>query len=186
MITVTALCPTIPLSSHRLLDTLTLVALFAGPALAVAIQLWFERRRELRRSKFDVLSTLMAFRRRPIHTESVEALNRTPLVFHGDEDVLAKHGSLHTHMEYERTLPQAEKASAYEKRQDLLVELLSAMADAMGYRFSHSLLKTQAYLPQGYLDEETYTAQTRQLVTALLEGKTPLPVVITEQQRPKE
>ncbi len=54
------------------------------------------------------------------------------------------------------------------------------MAVSMGYKFSHSLVKTQAYLPQGYVDEEAYTMQVRQLVTALLEGRTPLPVIIKD------
>ncbi|HEY5214166.1 MAG TPA: DUF6680 family protein, partial [Acidobacteriaceae bacterium] len=80
-------------------DILTLIALVAGPALAVGIQLWFERRREVRRTKISILDALMAYRGRLGHPDSVSAINRVELVFHDDNRVTGKLRALIEHME---------------------------------------------------------------------------------------
>ena len=152
--------------SLKLVDILTLIALIAGPATAVGLQLWIERRRERRRAKSSVLETLMSFRRRLIQAESVAALNRVQLVFHDAPDVLKTHTALIAHMNHERTLPESERQQGWNRREDLLIELITAMAYSVGYRFNHTEIKGGAYLPQGWLDEETYTQEIRARLTA--------------------
>ena len=164
----------------RLIDVITIAALIIGPALAVAIQLGFERRKESRNRKLQILDTLMAYRRRLVHSDSVAALNRIDTVFYDDPTVRAKFKNLLDHLDGERIIPSEEKAGAWAKRDDLLVDLLSEMASVMGYKFDHTHLKNMAYNPQAYVDEHQYTENVRKGLMALLEGKAPIVVSLTD------
>ena len=154
----------------KLVDYLTLFALIAGPAAAVGIQLWFERRREKRGAKIAVLSTLMAFRRRLTNPESVAALNRVQLVFNEDRGVLESHAKLIGHMERERSLPESERQQGWDTREDLLVELIASMAGALKYMFTHTNIKNMAYFPQGWVNEENDQQEIRSVLLPILKG----------------
>ncbi|HEY5057070.1 MAG TPA: DUF6680 family protein [Acidobacteriaceae bacterium] len=159
-------------------DILTLIALVAGPALAVGIQLWFERRREVRRTKISILDALMAYRGRLGHPDSVSAINRVELVFHDDNRVTGKLRALIEHMERERNLPEAEKQGGWDERSDLLTELIASAAESLGYKFSHNAIKRIAYLPQGMIDENEYTTEVRKHILTVVKGESPLLVSV--------
>ncbi len=170
------------IADMRIVDYLTIAAIILGPVMAVVIQLGFERRREKRKAQFNVLSSLMAYRGRLIHPESVSALNLVTLVFYDSSEVIAKHAELMAHMERERTLPEDERVGGWQKRDDLTVELITHMAEVLGYRFSHSGIKTTRYLPQGYLNEDEFTMKARAGLLSLLNGEQPLLVRLAEDE----
>jgi hypothetical protein len=171
------------MSNVRLVDVLTLIALIAGPALAVAVQLFFEKRRERRRSRVAILDTLLAYRGRLVNPECVNALNRVELAFYGEPVVIAKHRELIEHMERERNFPESEQAAGWERRNDLLIELIASIAESLGFRFSHTGLKTNAYVPKAMVDENQYLMDMRRWLLGLAEGKNPIPIRVEASQQ---
>ena len=164
----------------KTMDVLTLVALVAGPAMAVCIQLFFEQRRETRRSKIAILDVLMGYRGRLTSPECVSALNRVELVFYRDSAVIAKHKALLDHMEIERNYQEAERQGGWARRADLVAELISTISESLGYRFSHTGIKTTAYVPKAMIDESEYIVEIRRQLLGMTSGKMPLTVhVIT-------
>ncbi len=101
--------PVTTVRTITLIDILTLIALVTGPAIAIGIQLWFEKRREESRARLYILRTLMAYRGRLQHPDSVSALNSTELIFSNEPNVLIKLKELLDYMETERSLPENEK-----------------------------------------------------------------------------
>jgi len=138
-------------------EMITIIALFVGPLLAVGIQLFFEQRRKRLARQFELLDTLMAYRRNMTNIACVGAINRIDLVFYKFPSVRSRLKTLFDHMERERTLPDNEKAGGWDKRADLFAELISEIANVCGYNFDHTVVKDNSYHPQGYVDEATYT-----------------------------
>lgn len=113
-------------------------------------------------------------------TEAVSALNGTALVFHGDEPVISKLNELFSHWDLEGNLPEQQRQAGYERRNDLLAELISSMALALGYKFDHTFIKGRFYLPKGMTDESQYTLKMREQLLDLTSGKTPLTVTLVQ------
>jgi len=88
-------------------------------------------------------------------------------------------------MEYERNMPEAEKQSGWDKRADLLAELISSAAESLGYRFSHNAIKRIAYLPQGMIDENDYTTEVRKHLLTIAKGESPILVQIDDDPKSK-
>jgi hypothetical protein len=174
--------PVTTVRTITVVDILTLIALVTGPAIAVGIQLWFEKRREDRRLRHHVLRTLMAYRGRLHHPDSVSALNSIELVFSNKKPVFGKLKELLDHMEFERSLPEKEQKAGYERREDLLVELISSMSESLGYRFTHTVIKRKAYLPQGMVDEGLYELEMRRRLLDFTKGGS-LPVKLVDENK---
>jgi hypothetical protein len=145
----------------KLVDYLTFTALILGPALAVGIQLWFEKRREDRRRKSRILDALMSNRARNVSLEFVQALNLIDIVWYEHTDVREKWKQLFAEFERGRGL-------------------ISLMAKKLGYQFDHTLLKQQNYNPQAAADEDLYQAAVRRAMLPLVSGERPLLIKITE------
>ncbi len=160
----------------HLYEWLTIVAIISGPIAAIAIQLFFEKRREDRRRKLSLLDILMANRGRMTTLPSVQAFNQIEIVFYDNEDVRSKWAELFNELERARTLTGDELQSCYKKREDLLVELISLIADSLGYKLSHTTLKGRRYNPQAFVDEENYQAAIRKAMLPLISGEKPLTV----------
>lgn len=71
------------------IECLTIVALFAGPAFAVWLTRQLDDRRELQQRKYDIFRTLMRTRKMPIHVDHVGALNLIEVEFIKDVQVIA-------------------------------------------------------------------------------------------------
>jgi len=72
-----------------LVEGLTIAALLGGPGVAVGISLWAEDRRQDRTAKMNVLRTLMLTRISFADPQFQAAVNAVPMVFKGDQSVLA-------------------------------------------------------------------------------------------------
>lgn len=153
---------------------MTLFALIAGPALAVGIQLWFTKRHEDRRRKLGILDTLMQYRGRIIHSDSVRALNNIDTVYYDSPSVRSKFTTLLDFLETDemKANPLAPRTTA--KVDDLLTELISEMCKSLRYNFDHTRIKTKAYRPQAFANEEQFTADLRTALMPLLKGTSPL------------
>jgi len=71
-------------------DWVTIVALVVGPALAVGLQLWFNKRSAVRGQRLWVFQTLLAYRQDWFNAERIKALCLIDIVFHNVPTVRAK------------------------------------------------------------------------------------------------
>ena len=127
--------------------------------------------------QFEILDTLMAYRRNITYVDCVSAINRIDLVFYKCPSVRNRLKTLFDHMERERSLPQSEKSSAWQKRADLFAELITEIAKACGYDFDHTDIKVNSYHPQGYVDEATFNTELREALLKTLRGKQAIAIV---------
>src|ERR1700722_12817213 len=63
-------------------DWFTLIAIVVGPVIAIATQLWYQRRKERRDAKLSVFRVLMSLRNAQLSADFVTALNMIDLVFY--------------------------------------------------------------------------------------------------------
>lgn len=113
---------------------LTVIALLIGPVAAVLIQRWRERVREERGKKLWVFRELMVTRGTRMSGRHVEALNSIDVEFYGHRDVLeAWQTYFELFVKGRREDASEEEVKRWlERGDDLLVDLVFAMAQALG------------------------------------------------------
>jgi hypothetical protein len=172
-------------------DGLMILAVIAGPILAVQAQKWIERWKEAKQRKEYVFKTLMATRATPLSPRFVEALNMIHLEFSGknakEKAVIDAWNIYHDHLQGGPRDPrdpayQAKLDAWGEKTQDCRTELLYKMSLALGYSFDKVQLKKGVHAPQGYADVELELSTLRRGILELVFGKRPLPVAPFGQQ----
>jgi len=120
---------------------ITIIAIVAGPILAVQAQKWIERIGRQREEKRRLFLALMTTRGRPLVGEHVQALNMIDVIFSGkgvkDRAVVEAWGEYRDHLNNyprdpaDKKVSDAERAALQNKRDswtsrkgDLLVEVL--------------------------------------------------------------
>jgi hypothetical protein len=167
-------------------DGLLILATFLGPILAVQVQKWLERSREVSERKQHIFYTLMATRAvRAASNEHVQALNLIELVFRNrSERPVRDAWAIYFDFLLQRTQMEtpAEVKAWNEKATDLLVTLLSAMAMALHYDFDEVKLKRGAYHPQAHQDELSARKLIRTGLINVLKGDqaVPMKVIVSE------
>jgi len=162
----------------HLYEWLTVLAILVGPIAAISVQLAFERRREDRKRKLSVLDALMANRARMTALEAVNAFNRIDIVFYDDNSIRQKWAELFGELERARTLTGNEREGSWRRRDDLITELIILIANYLGYKLPHTLVKGRRYNPQAFVDEENYQDAIRKEILPLLKGEHALTVRI--------
>lgn len=165
---------------------ITIVAILAGPILAVQAQKWIERARDVRGRRLHIFRNLMATRGLPLSPAHVEALNVVDVEYHGVQKVVDAWRLYQDHLNH---FPQPDAAGKVDKdavsrwhdqRPNLLTDLLFEMATHLKLNLDKVALKRTAYAPQAYLDIEQETASIRRNLAGMLSLKA-LPVVIMGQ-----
>jgi Family of unknown function (DUF6680) len=178
----------------RLEGWLTITAIVLGPIIALALQRWSERRRELRWRKLFVFKELMATRASSSRVSSrhVDALNAIEIEFsgRGDKPVL---DAWQNYLDQLNTPFDAESKDASarwnDKVDDMLVDLLYEMSKGLGYDFSKVSLRKGIYYPKAHGDLETdqwmlrkyfleVMAGTRMMGSKIVTGDQPLKMEI--------
>jgi hypothetical protein len=175
-----------------------IIAIIAGPILAVQVQKLIERIRWKHEEKRKLFVDLMSTRGRPLLLQHVHSLNMIDVIFSGkrkrDVAVVEAWSVLREHF-YDVPRPplvapgieinEAEMKDHYakldtwgSKRNDLLVELLDKMAVSLGYHFDPVLLKKGAYTPQGYVDLELAQQTILGGFMEIFQGKRLFPVFV--------
>ncbi len=158
---------------------LNTIGLFRGPIRAVQIQDDIARRREQNERKINLFKTLMATRGDRVSLDHTKALNMIDMEFYDDESVKSAWekylNSLSTDVsEYN----ESKMREFYEKRDDLFVGLLQAIAKLLRYDFSVDHLKRGIYVPQAHADLQSDQVRVRKAVIDVFEGKKPLTMQI--------
>jgi len=165
-------------------DWITIIAAIAGPILAVQAQKAVESFRERKSRKTTLFTSLMATRAARVSPEHVRALNMIDLVFFGTRTLGFKRRSkgeqtvLNAWKEYldhlnvghtPETLP-----TWLSRGDELLTNLLFAMAEDTDYDFDRVQLKRGAYSPTAQAELDAQQGQVRQRLLSVLGGETPL------------
>jgi hypothetical protein len=181
----------------RLVDWLTIIAIFLGPVVAVRVTRFLDEQREIRERKLQIFKTLMATRAYTVSWPHVEALNRIDLEFDkdnkGEKAVIEAWKAYHDLLGNDK-IPMEQWGVM---RVDLLVELLYKMAVVLDYDFDKTHIKNSSYSPRAHGDLEQQQETIRRLTIELLQGKRVLPMFVTNlpmagrqpeaaPQRPKE
>jgi len=167
-------------------DWLIVLATLLSPLIALQVSELIGRRRQVRDEQFRVFKTLMATRASNLDPRHVECLNLIDVVFHATskrETEIRRLWKQYLHHLSDRNYP---KESWGAKRVELLVELLHAMAESLGYDFDKTHITTQCYYPDGYGDLENEQGTIRRSLAEILTGKRPLPMWVANMPQPPE
>ncbi len=188
------------------LSLLTVIAIVAGPILAVRIQKIIERISKKREDKDLLFKTLMSTRDNRLVPQHVQALNMIDIIFSGggkkDEAVIEAWSEYRDHLHNYPPKPSADsgktlseaQASTYQaqcdswqtKSTDILTNLLAKMAESLDYHFDKVLLKRGAYTPTGYGETEFAQLIIRRGLTEVFLGSKSIPIHIVEPPHAEE
>ncbi len=162
-------------------DIISILAILAGPVLAVQVQKFLERQREHKHNRAEVFKTLMATRGAVLSSYHVEALNRIDLEFSGDKKYKKV---IEAWKEYFDNLNNRKKSEEDlktwgERNEELLANLLYEMGNSLGYTFDKVLIKRNMYSPQGHVNVEREHDLIRMGLIKLLSGEISLSVEST-------
>ena len=159
-------------------DGLMILAVLAGPIIAVQLTRFLDERREIRDRKLQIFKTLMATRAYTVSWAHVEALNRIDLEF--DKDKKNERAVIEAWKEYLDLLSNDKMPPDQwgVKRIDLLVELLHKMALVLRYDFDKTHIKNSSYAPRAHGDIEAQQEALRRGTIELLEAKRALPMFV--------
>lgn len=155
-------------------------ATFSGPIAAVLVTRWIDRLRLKETRRLEVFRTMMRTRRMPLSADYVGAFNLLEIDFHNFPKVMAARKELLNHFEgafgENKTLDEIRAAN--EKADSLRTSLLSAMAEALGYKFEQMAIHRGAYTPAGWGVEFDEQAAVRKGLAELMSGRRVLPVTV--------
>lgn len=161
----------------RLEGWLTILAILLGPVIALGLQRNSERRRERQARKMTIFKELMATRAAKVSPRHVEALNAIEIEFssgHGSDKEVAADWRLYLDHLNDQNVDAKDPAIVArwgEKSNDLLVDLLFAMSNALKFDFDKVALKKGIYSPRAHGELETDQFMLRKFLLELMEGK---------------
>lgn len=167
-----------------MIELLTIIAIIVGPIAAIQADKYLERRRDEKERRLRVFRTLMLTRGSVLSPAHVEALNSIDLEFCSDDtkdrsvrDAWKQYLDQLAHHPGEKASDDEQKRWR-EKNEELLTELLFAMAKAVGYDFDKTHIKRTAYTPVRYFDVEVEQDFIRRSMVKLFLGGAAIPIEI--------
>jgi hypothetical protein len=157
-----------------------IAAMLLSPLIALRVNNWVTDRKEKRKRKLDIFHTLMATRGSfgamgRMAPEHVKSLNMIDIEFHGEKKAKPVLEAWKAYLDHLNNASPPEAQPALEvwngKRDDLLVDLLHAMALALGYDYDKTFIRRTNYAPQGYLELEIDTYLLRKATLQLIQGE---------------
>ena len=179
-------------------EILTLIALFAGPVIAVIIARNMDARRAKRERRMDIFRTLMRTRRSRLMPDHVGSLNLVEIEFKDETAVITEWKAYFEHLgidhpkrteeQVKDEMTQAEKQRCFDKyderiakeREKLLAKLLHAIAKVLDFKIEQLEIFEGGYVPQGWGDIENQQAAIRRFVVGLYLGYLKVPVAVTD------
>ena len=188
------------LADVKIMEWLTLLALFLGPILSIRIQKILDYHKEHRSRQLHIFRTLMATRATKLAPEHITALNMIDSDFSEKKkkekpvvrawrmllDQLGKYprtGDYPNQDEYRVVLH-----TAYDRANEYLVDLLLAMSESLGYDFERVHIKNGCYVPTGHIKQEEEQELLRKKLIGMFDGTTAVNMKITSlpEQSPNE
>jgi hypothetical protein len=150
-------------------EIVTVIALVAGPVIAVGITLWHQRRTEKRVAKERLFLTLMAHRKSftPVF-DWANALNLIDVVYADSPKIVEKWHDL-----YDILNQNPMNMQQYNHK---YLELLSEMATSLGYRSIQQTDIDKFYSPQAYGDQAVTSAEIQKELLRVLKATGSFPI----------
>jgi hypothetical protein len=140
---------------------ITGLAIFLGPLAGVLFTIWFQSRKERTDAKHRLFLDLMAERKAPrVTTQVAQALNKIDVVFADSPKVK------NTWHEYYALLHQPPG----EPRTHKWLELLTTIAEDLGYSALSQIDLDKFYIPQGHVDDAEFQRKVVQQWSRVLEN----------------
>ena len=160
-------------------EVLTLIAIILGPIIAVQLQKYLDRKREIENGKINIFKMLMATRGSVLSVHHVDALNRIDLEFSRDKKYKKV---INAWKEYFDNLNlQCETEDQYsrwgDKNEELLATLLFEMGQSLGYSFDKVSIKRHRYSPIGHERFQRENEIIRQGLISILNQEKSIPIV---------
>ncbi len=134
-----------------------------------------EEDREAKKSKLQILKTLMATRGANLCADHINALNLIDFEFYKVEEVRKAWKEYLAHLNPTETQNSTQWAT---KRLDLLTCLIVKIAAHLNYHYEHVDLKSNCYLPSRWTSAEEDLEIIRQGLRAWVEKKSALPLQV--------
>lgn len=160
-------------------DALLIAATALSPVIAVQVTRYLDEQKEVRNRKLLIFKTLMATRAYNVSHQHVEALNRIDLEFSprkAKEKIVLD--LWQQYLDHLGNRPE-DRPDWGSRRLDLMVDLLHAMGNALGYDFSKTQIKNATYSPIAHGNLEAQSEQVRNMTLELLKGERSLPFHLT-------
>jgi hypothetical protein len=169
-----------------LIAILTILAILAGPIIAVLITRMNDDRRASKMRKLDIFRSLMKTRRMPIHFEHVGALNLVEVEFIDNSEVIRVWKDYLSSLGEQ--LPPIEQKDRYDvavkRREALLTKLIYAIAKDLRIKVEQLDILEGNYVPQGWHDDDWEQRLVRRGLINVLYGKAPISIQRHQPQQP--
>ncbi|HWK87018.1 MAG TPA: DUF6680 family protein [Xanthobacteraceae bacterium] len=156
----------------------------AGPVIAVQTQKWIERATERQQTRRRIFESLMSNRATRLNDEFIRSLNLIDLVFTRKKDQRVTHAWRALFGELNNPIVNADENDARrsnDRIDDRLVHLLKEMSLVVGLsNFSDEQIRRGIYYPMGRVNLEGTQMAVLLGVRDLLQGRTALPMKVTE------
>ena len=162
---------------NALILVATVVAIWFGPLKAVEAATKKEELRDATRRKREIFAALMRTRRTYMNPDHVAALNLVQLEFLNFENVLQAYKDYIKNLSEPVPAPGPALDALVLRRQDLFFDLLHEIAKTVDCNIDKRDLERLAYVPQGWVNDETEVRLFRRALIELLHGQRPLPIV---------
>jgi hypothetical protein len=133
----------------------------------------------------------MATRANRVSLDHVQALNSIDLIFNDpnkDKQIIQKWDEYLDHLAIQIPTDDPDHSAKLiawtNKADDLLVDLLGVMGDALGYKFDKVKIRRGVYFPKAHGDEQLDNFVIRKGLARILVGGTAFPVNITNIPKP--
>jgi len=163
-------------------EVITILAILAGPVLAVQAQKWIENFREKRNRKLHIFRTLMATRAAKVSAEHVRALNMIDIAFYDDSKVKEAWKEYLDHL-YDANYQKSHGPEKWiEKSEELFISLLKQIAEVVGYHFDKTHFKRAVYLPTAHGEQANDLQIIKENMKKILSGEQAVAIKILKDQ----
>jgi hypothetical protein len=164
-------------------NVLTVIAIVTAPLFALRINTKVLEMKEAKQRKLEVFKTLMATRAARLSPKHIEALNSVEVEFYGSDKKSKKvFNAWKAYIDQLGHTPEGKEPSEeawgkwIEKGTDLFTELISAMAEYLGYDFDPVHIKRHSYYPRLYGSMEEELTTIRKGLVRIFERKDMFPI----------
>lgn len=172
----------------RISEWLLIASTILGPILAVQAQKLIERMREGRQRRLQVFFNLMSTRAARVSASHVQALNMIDVEFYGykvlglqfqprkQKKVIEAWKAYHDHLN--EPFGPEEVGNWSRRGEDLFIDLLHDMSQALGYDFDKVHLRRGIYSPKAHSEHEMALISIRDSLVKILSGEQALPMSV--------
>lgn len=170
-------------NSITVANILTVVAVLTAPIFALRINNKIQETKDAKLRKLEVFKALMATRGARLSPKHIDALNSVEIEFYGtDKKSKSVFSAWKTYIDHLGHAPESPEQSEHwtkwnEKGIDLFTELISAMANYLGYDFDPVHIKRHSYYPRLYGSMEEELTIIRKGLVQIFEHKALFPIL---------